>query len=133
MGRFDLDFTRTNEHQRIAPYPTIQRKNPCVEVDPVAVPLDILRVLFDQTGLNLRKHTSHVRPGISFNRKRNEANVSHGIEICRDKFETYRVRLNDTLASTSISAMNTSRNAMSPRTAEKSAPLKRIDLIALTE
>src|ERR1700691_2776757 len=45
----------------------------------------------------------------------------------------YKVRLNDTLASISITNMNISRNATSPLTAVKSAPLKRICLIALTE
>ena len=46
---------------------------------------------------------------------------------------SYRVRLNETLASTSIRTMKISRNAMSPLTAVKSAPLNRICLIALTE
>jgi hypothetical protein len=46
---------------------------------------------------------------------------------------SYRVRLNETLASTSIRTMKTSRKAMSPLTALKSAPLNRICLIALTE
>src|SRR5271163_3145203 len=45
----------------------------------------------------------------------------------------YKVRLNDTLASISITNMKISRNATSPLTAAKSAPLKRICLIALTE
>ena len=68
--------------------------------------------------------------------ERNEANVK---EQSVDGLEeliaahTYRVRLKETLASTSIRTMKISRNAMSPLTALKSAPLNRICLMALTE
>ena len=45
----------------------------------------------------------------------------------------YSVRLNETLASASVISMKITRNERSLMTAERSAPLKRIDLIALTE
>ena len=106
--------------------PSLEGENASREADPIANPLNVVRMKFDQGRFDLIEDPSQIFVGISFNWEIHEAHVSH-------RCPTYRVRLKETLARMSIASMKTRRNIMSPLTAAKSAPLKRICLIALTE
>ena len=82
-------------------------------------------MVFRQGGLNLIEHLWQSHNRIAFDWQIDETHSPLSIY--------YRVRLKETLARISIRTMKISRNAMSPLTAVKSAPLNRICLIALTE
>src|SRR6266478_2013018 len=106
--------------------PSLEGKNASGEFDPIANPLDAVGMQFDQSRFNLVEHPSQIFGRVSFNWEIYESHVTH-------QRSRYRVRLKETLARTSIMSMKASRKIMSPLTAAKSAPLKRICLIALTE